>query len=318
NEYSGNMTGVGMMKSSIYGVWSTQEVVKLFEYIKETQESERPLILAGFDMKSSGRVYNKRPGFFRDVIATIDENYAQIVYDFDRELLRKTFGRDTGLLRRYMTTRKEELMDFYQGLVEFFDLNMEILQNAHPQNPQFPLMARQEAWSVLQYIDYFQEGLDNTTLAYIRDGAMAENLSFLANTIYPGKKIIVWAHNFHLRHNVKGEIPVPSMGAWTADEFRPVLYTIGLYMYQGKAAWNDRRVYTIAPPDKDSLEAICYRARCKFLFVDMLYQVECEGNSWMFTSIEAKTWGKYLRVMVLRDQYDGILFIHTVNPPDYI
>ena len=77
-------------------------------------------------------------------------------------------------------------------------------------------------------------------------------------------------------------------------------------------------VNTITSPYKDSLEAICYRARCKYLFVDMLYQVESEGNSWMFTTIEAKSWGKYPNFMVLRDQYDGILFIHTVNPPDYL
>jgi erythromycin esterase len=318
NENSGNMTAQGMMKGSIYGVWSTNEVVKLFEYIKETQESERPLILAGFDMKRSGRANNHRPDFFRDVIAAIDENYAQIVYDFDRELINDTFGKSASALRRHITSRKEELMNFYQGLVEFFDVNMENLQNASSQNPQFPLVARQEAWSVVQYIQYFEEGLDYTRLGEIRDGAMAENLSFLANTFYPGKKIIVWAHNFHLRHNVKGESPVYFMGAWVAKEFRPVLYTIALYMYQGKAAHNDRSIYTIYSPNKDSLEAICYRARCKYLFVDMLNQVESEGNSWMFTSIEAKSWGIYRHVMVLRDQYDGILFIHTVNPPDYL
>jgi len=318
NENSGNMTAGGMMMGSIYGVWGTDEVVKLFEYIKETQESERPLILAGFDMKHSGRAYRNRPDFFRNVIATIDENYAQIVYDFDRELINDVWGDSPSTLRRYITSRKEELMDFYQGLVEFFDLNMETLQNSYSKGPQFPLIARQGAWSIVQYIKYFEEGLDYTTMGYIRDGAMAENLSFLVNTLYPGKKIIVWAHNFHLRHNAKGEEPGYYMGAWVVKEFRPVLYTFGLYMYQGEAASNDRSIYAILPPNKNSLEAVCYRARCKYLFVDMLNQVESEGNSWMFTSIEAKSWGKYQHVMVLRDQYDGILFIHTVNPPDYL
>jgi erythromycin esterase len=318
NENSGNMSAEAMMKASIYGVWSTCEVVKLFEYIKETQKSERPLILAGFDMKSSGRYYKKRPVFFRDVIATIDGNFAQIVYDFDQELIDDTSGKGTNILSRYLTSRKDELVDFYQGLVEFFDVNMENLQNAHPQNPQFPLAARQTAWSVIRYVLFFEEGLDNNRMGEIRDRAMAENLSFLVNSLYPGKKIIVWAHNTHILHNVKGEIPHPSMGARVVNEFRPVLYTIGLYMYQGKAAWNNRAIYTIHASYKNSLESICYWARCKYLFVDMLYQVESEGNSWMFTSIETKDWGRYTRFMVLRDQYDGILFIHTVNPPDYL
>jgi erythromycin esterase len=318
NENSGNMSASGMMLSSIYDVWGTHEVVKLFEYIKETQKSERPLILAGFDMKRSGRSNKHRPDFFRDVISAIDENYAQMVYDFDRELINDTFTKSTSSRRRYITSRKEELMDFYQGLVEFFDVNMEDLQNAYPESPQSPLIARQEAWSIVQYIMYFEEGLDYTTLGYIRDGAMAENLSFLANTIYPDKKIIVWAHNFHMRHNVKEEEPGYYMGSWVVKEFRPELYTIGLYMYQGEAAKNDRTIYSIYPPNQDSLEAICYRTRCKYLFVDMLNQVESEGNSWMYTAIEAKSWGIYQHVMVLRDNYDGILFIHTVNPPDYL
>jgi erythromycin esterase len=320
NESSGNMNAQAMMQNSIYAVWSTREVVKLFEYIKETQESERPLILAGFDMKRSGRAYDDRPEFFRDVIESIDSNYAQMVNDFDREFIDETKGISWDEIKSYITSRKDELMDFYESLVEFFDLNMDDLQNSSSQNPQSPLVARQEAWSVLQFIQFNEEGIDSTRLTRIRDNAMAENLSFLANILYPGKKIVVWAHNFHIRHHGEGvtNYSVRTMGTWTAEEFRPVLYTIGLYMYQGSAAWGDGDVYTISPPNANSLEAICYRARCKFLLVDMLSQVESEGNSWMFTTIEAKSWGNNPLYMVLRDQYDGILFIHTVNPPDYI
>jgi erythromycin esterase len=108
------------------------------------------------------------------------------------------------------------------------------------------------------------------------------------------------------------------MGTWVEQEFRPVLYTIGLYMYRGKMANNSRMVYDIQPASPNSLQAICYQARCKFLFVDLLHQVETGGNSWMFREIEVLEEGKYFPLMVLRDQYDGILFIDTVNPPDYL
>ena len=149
---------------------------------------------------------------------------------------------------------------------------------------------------------------------------MGINLSRLADTIYPGKKIIVWVHNFHIRHNQEAvsATPVKTMGAWVVEAFRPELYTIGLYMYRGSAAYNNRDIYNIPTPYPNSLEAICYRARCKFLFVDMLNEQLNPGNSRMFEEIFARGWGKYHYPMILRDQYDGILFIDTVHPPNYL
>ncbi len=44
---------------------------------------------------------------------------------------------------------------------------------------------------------------------------MANNLTFLANDMYPGRKIMVWAHNFHIRHdNTATTSRQPTMGKW--------------------------------------------------------------------------------------------------------
>src|SRR5688572_17431025 len=41
------------MRGCIFGVWHTDEVVPLFEYIKSTWNTDRPLLLAGFDTQIS-------------------------------------------------------------------------------------------------------------------------------------------------------------------------------------------------------------------------------------------------------------------------
>ncbi len=51
NQLTGS--GAQMMSSSIFGVWFTEDVKALFEYIKQTQQTEHPLILAGFDTQTS-------------------------------------------------------------------------------------------------------------------------------------------------------------------------------------------------------------------------------------------------------------------------
>ncbi|WP_353056736.1 erythromycin esterase family protein [Paenibacillus polysaccharolyticus] len=38
--------------------------------------------------------------------------------------------------------------------------------------------------------------------SYKRDRVMADNLTWLAKTVYPNEKMIVWGHNYHIRkHN---------------------------------------------------------------------------------------------------------------------
>ena len=89
-------------------------------------------------------------------------------------------------------------------------------------------------------------------------------------------------------------------------------------MYRGRAAHNNRNTYLLGLAAENSVEAIFYQTRCKYVFVDMLGEQQDEGNAWMFGLTPVKTWGMRNLFMNPRDQYDAILFIDTVNPPDYV
>ncbi|UZM99375.1 hypothetical protein OL548_03105 [Lysinibacillus sp. MHQ-1] len=41
-----------------FGVWWTKETLPLFEYAKTTQATEKPLVLAGFDIQQQGAFTN--------------------------------------------------------------------------------------------------------------------------------------------------------------------------------------------------------------------------------------------------------------------
>ena len=73
------LTGSGsqMMQYSIFGVWHTEDVRELFNYIKQTQQTDRPLILAGFDTQTSSSAGTaQRPRFLHSVIDAVDHDYA--------------------------------------------------------------------------------------------------------------------------------------------------------------------------------------------------------------------------------------------------
>lgn len=322
-ENSSSMTPIQMMINSIYGVWYTWEVELLFEYIKESQKTNNPLTLAGFDVKPSSFGFKAHPQFFKDVISKVDSNFANTVYHLDSLLVAKAFE-DPEKFMDYLAKNEENLVFQYENIVYFLDQHMTELKQAYLDNQRIPLIARQAAWSMTVFIHVWAAFSANDYVSGFesRDKGMADNIGFLLEELYPDSKIIVWAHNAHIRHNnieVTNLNPQPqSMGTWLAQKHSHELYTIGLYMYRGKAATNAREIYNITPAVSGSLESIFYRARKKYCFVDLSKEVLNTGNSWMFEPIVAKEWGTIKAKMILKDQYDGILFIDTVTPPEYV
>lgn len=322
NIFGRQRTSLNLMRSSIFGVWHTAEVLPLFTYIKSNHGTIPPLQLAGCDVQfSSGYVNDNRPEFFREIISSIDSAYAEIVFQVEEEFFVDYF--DWNNRDAYVLAHGDSLKTFYREVTDFFDLHMSTLLQTYSHDPRIPQIARQSAWSTEKDVGRaLERAMGNSSENYHRDKGMADNVDFLMDILYPGEKIMIWAHNGHIRHhNTEMRVRVDRykcMGAYLYDRHRDNLYTIGLYMYRGQAAMNNRTVYDIYPATDNSLEAIMYQTRRKYCFVDMLHQNHVPGTRWMSEYIVAKGWGTQPWEMKLKDQYDGILFIHTTHPPDYI
>ena len=309
------LTGSGpqMMQSSIFGVWFTEDVKELFNYIKETQRTDRPLILAGFDTQTSSSAGTaQRPRFFHSVIDAVDRDYAVEVFNVDTETIA---GLRTGA--GYAVANEARLIEFYEKLLKFLQDRRAELAAAFPGDPR-PLIAERTAFSVIQFVRQQAVSTDGPRVTQIRDSGMAENYTFLARQLYPDRKIISWAHNFHIRHANASASGSPTMGTFIAERFRSELYTIGLYMNRGTAALNNRAVYAIQPARADSMEGVLAAVGPANLFVDFLHQTRQAGTTWFFDRIVTREWGTSDVPMAPRDQYDGVLFIDMVNPPKYV
>lgn len=321
------------MRRCIFGVWHTDEVVQLFEYLRETQQTARPLQLAGFDVQmSSRRGTGGAPEFFHGVVAKVDTAYAARARDLDSLFLTENqrisiaTGTDLRGLADSMAAvdARFRFTARYDSLTAFLDAQAAPLAAAYASDPGVPLVARQTSWSRGQLVALIRAGIGGEESWITRDRGMADNLDFLMDRLYPGKKVIVWAHNAHIMHDrasmrslsSPGSYP-PAMGSWVSQRRRPDLYTVGLFMYRGSAAANNRIVYPIRPPLANSLEAVFYRVRKRWVFVDLLGQSASTGTDWMFSSIPAKEWGVNDYRFIPRDQFDAVLFIDTVDPPAY-
>lgn len=324
NYFTRHYSSRNLLRNTIFPVWHAEEVVPLFDYIKTDHDSYPQLNLAGFDVQiCTDYSETRRPRFYHDVIAHIDSALAVNLFQLDSDFHTNT--NNYTLVREYITANYDSLVNRYQEVADLLDQHMTALMQIYESEPYVPLITRQSIVSTIWYIEmmYLQAtSQDIYSGSARRDRGMAENVDFLLDVLYPNEKIIIWAHNGHIRHNNHQVTYCPweirTMGHWISTQHRALLYTIGLYMYRGQAAYNTRTIYDLTPTADNSLEAIMYQTRRKFSFIDMLHQAHNSGNSWMRERIIAKYRGEQNWEMILKDQYDGILFIDTVHPPDYL
>ncbi len=309
-------SAIDMLLRSIFTVWATNEVLPLFDYIRSTQLTEHPLILAGFDTQiSSARGVAQRPAFFRRIVAAVDVDYADEVAAFDNDFVTRT---------RNDRSRDDASEAFYDRLETFLREHRDRLVEAFSGQPD-PVIAERTAHSMVRFIRQLRASAARPGDTgpegggAIRDAGMADNLTALASDLYPDRKILIWAHNFHIRHANESTASVQrTMGSFIVERFRPDLYTIGLYMNQGTAALNDRSIYIIRPASSGSMEWVMAGAGPSALFVDFLHQTPQPGNEWMFQPVATREWGLSSLSLVPRDQYDGVLFIDRVVSPSYL
>lgn len=326
NEQASQWTPPELMQNSIFAVWSTTDVQQLFAYIRSTQGTAHPLILAGFDVQlTTPYEWQVRPGVFQEVVGKIDPAYAQQVQDMDEAFIQGCIQTFQGNYD-YIVTNYADLKTKYQALTSFLDANEAQIRAAYSSRPVFPAVVRQAAWGMSAYLDEVYNTALNTPVGNVasnvdRDAGMALNLEFLIDKVYPGKKFMVWAHNVHIMHDatVYSSQGWVNMGKNIFQKYGNRVYTLGLYMYQGTAAGNDRKVYTISPALPDSVEGLLHTASGAFVFLDIAgAPSSVNETSWMRGSYPIREWGVDGGVMSVSSEYDGVLQIDTVHPPTYV
>lgn len=184
-ETAAQQTPVSTMHACVFSVWQTDEVLALFEYVRKTQASSRPLRLTGFDNQSSsssGASANR----FRTMLEIIDPGAVPALLQQEAALKNGKNGNTAGQLA------------YYTSLLQTLEQNRARLLERLADRPAWVDLAIQEARSRIARVR--SRGLSIDEAYTVRDRAMADNLDFVLDRLYPKQKVIVWAHNAHISH----------------------------------------------------------------------------------------------------------------------
>lgn len=327
----------------VLGVWHTEEVLPLFEYLASTRRDPDgrgageaasgrpategggpPLRLAGFDIQPIGSNKEHRPRFLADLVGRVDEAFADSVRTLDSTFLAE-YAKGGSSRRAYFRANRAGLLSGYDRLIALLERSIPRLPAAAGREEA--LIGLQTARSIAAYVRQ-QTAPDERTYAETRDGAMAANVRFLLEDLFPGERIVLWAHNAHVRHAneripVRGgsyspRVAMRSMGSWLREWYGDGVFTIGQYAFRGEAANNSRDVYRVDPPPPGTLEHRLAEARRRLWLVDLRATGALQGGAWTREPQIARYNGRVHQVLVPVDQYDALILIADVSPPRFL
>ncbi|MCD4794669.1 MAG: erythromycin esterase family protein [Bacteroidales bacterium] len=286
------------LDNSIFGLWHTKINYKLFEYIKETKKTETPLLFSGFDIRKSNITENQllyayyknylKPKDYAEFVNldTITNKYFRNVIlnknkkAFNQSLSLKLTDRYNTLQNSINKYKKNIDREIFKRII----LNKKYLINIIE-------IAKSDA---KKYID-------------MRDKFMAENIEWIADNLYPDKKIIIWAHNAHVMNNKE----YMSMGYYFSDKIKKQSYTVGIFGLKGSWGYGEN-IHNENNLKKNSLEAVICNTNNEISFINLNENFNIDYNKKVYLWKQKKT------IRKINQEYDGLLFIRNITPSIYL
>lgn len=332
NQDRGLVDAEGLLRSCLYPVWHTEEILELFRYVVETGRTANPLRLAGMDIQETTAYSADRAEFVPRIAGRFDPARARRIRAVDSmasALIQQQYSGSASIENFDSLVQLRAALD---SSVQFFDSLLKAPLSAEAMDS---VRIARETASALALFSTFRGHSMRPRSTYVgrmraaaaRDSGMADKVRFLHDEQYGGSKLMIWAHNAHIMKDgmaIKdpaGLWPSPPfkvMGTLLAESHGSMMYTVGLHMGSGTVARNDRSTDTVTVPDPGSLEAILGTRPGVATFVDLSRARRSAGTEWMFAEIVAKQWGYAKELQILRDQYDGLLFLPFSQPPQFL
>ncbi|MDG4945864.1 erythromycin esterase family protein [Weeksellaceae bacterium KMM 9713] len=218
---------------NISGVWSTTEMMELFEYIAETQKTENPLEYVGFDESFFPSEKNQNLPKDYEVFISRLENKTNENLKLDSifyNAIDKTANKSYSFSKQ---TPQDTLLMFNK----FKEIN-KLLKKIEYKNDN--------------YFHFWKLNTDNLQSVYRknydksnRDKQMAINTIFLAENMFPNEKIIVWGATTHLIANINeidsyknsNKYNKNKLGVYLKNHFKEKYYLIAFTPMQGKSGF---------------------------------------------------------------------------------
>jgi erythromycin esterase len=308
-------------KQGIFGIWClSAQVQPVLQYTRDTLATDHPLETAGYDCQFSGGKPERWLDRMADFLAPLGEAHpSNAVIEALRPNAQLMVGRGTD------QKTVEGVILGLQNLAQLVDAGSGALTEKHGP-AEFTFMRR----TIDDAIAATRMTLANILIkagekggeAHFghRDQRMGENLIWLANERYKGRKLIVWAATMHEVHDVRKIRPswkpefyenFITAGTVAKKTLGDDLYTIAFDAHEGHAGPCFRDPQPIKDSPEGSLGALLAQIDHPFLFVDFR---STPADHWLREPIVMRPLGYAEMDTVWPDQFDAVFFTRVMFP----
>ncbi len=242
------------LRHNIFPIWTWCNTCSelLYRYIPSTYKSERPLVTTGMDSQLHGEYAVNNLHF--DFVQIFKQHFAE---DDDVMRIVKLISKDIDSLILFTSPRDSITCLRLINTIDILLANEKVKLSLPAQWIQYLRSFKIHARG------YLAKFTKNAGDYYLRDRQMAENIDWLLKNTFKGKKIIIWAHNYHVSKNSFDRFEPTtnlnrSMGSFLAHEFKheEEMYILGFTSYQGFTNWTNSDTYDmiLRKPHKDGFE----------------------------------------------------------------
>jgi erythromycin esterase len=310
--------------NGIFAIWAnSKQVQPLVDYWGDTAGSAQPLELAGFDCQF-GTVNSSSA--VPDLAAFLASVESELLTDFRWQTFRAIMNNMVRGLYYNGAPPSAILRSLFFAMVE--DLDTELGNVPDDPDPDETAFWRQFLRSsgayarLLWSMNWSDFAANPDSVLNMRDLQMGENLVWLAQNRYAGRKIIVWAATVHIVHNIQTVESTlypnvyhgtENMGQVVHEELRDESYMIGFTACEGQyGSVFSVQHNTLSAFTEGSLEDLLYQTELPNLFVDFR-GLSTDGN-WLTEPLVSWPMGYSPMRAVWPEVMDGILCTRVMTP----
>ncbi|MBI5731278.1 MAG: erythromycin esterase family protein, partial [Ignavibacteriales bacterium] len=294
-------------KYMMSGGWDASEYVNpVFEYARKSWKTERPLIMAGFDL-------GRPPRAAKNYLGVIDSIFIKAPWLKPADSVYSRIDTCTKGVGGYLGNQfTKKFSKKGEQTVKFFIYSLMDSLTAGRKSSEVFSQVEKLRYSYFLRSFYFDIELNHLisqsdeTYQIMRDKFMADRMLWLIEKFYPGKKIIVWAATAHFKRNTFLQTRLGGVqniddlsffsksavflqaGDYLDYYLGKKMYTIAFTTYQGERGMifpeghpkKKDYEYTdkINEPEPGSYESIAHETEKEYLFTDLR---SLRKNNWL-------------------------------------
>jgi erythromycin esterase len=326
NEMGKMNDGAKALDSQGFWTWNTQEVRAMMDWMRTYNASvpaERKVRFAGFDIQVNGTAQAKLLDYLKRV-APERVSDTEAFFKIDMDTLVYTSFTGKGDAVKDAQAKLKSLKDQYNDLLVFLEISAPVLTPKSSQTEYEQI--REYARVLAQYVDVYSRPKFPGPL---RDIYMADNLRRLVDREPAGTRLVVWAHNGHIRTSAEQSSLGTQLRRLYGDEY----YAVGFSFNQGsfQAIETPPRdpqqmmpiAFTVKPAPIESVDWFLAQTEAKTGFVDLRSASKNKAIAdWIAVAhpmrvigatFNAKDENRSSVPMTLKQSFDGLFFIDTTT-----